>query len=163
MKRFMVCAGQYALLAIVVLFADSSSAAPAADLVGNDPHPVGHTGSSAEPAIDWHEDFDAGWRAAKQSGRPMVIFITSRRCRYCDAMKRDTWTDGTIRSRLKNGFVAIRLSPDRNADILRRIHVPAYPTTLIGHPDGKVLAHKVGYQPPGALHQLLGAADQSAN
>ncbi|WP_372896442.1 thioredoxin family protein [Stieleria sp.] len=163
MKRFMVCTGQYALLAIVVLFAVSHCTAHAADLVGNYPHPVGHTVSSAESAIQWHEDLDAGWRAAKQSGRPMVIFITSSRCRYCDAMKRDTWTDGTIRSRLKNGFVAIRLSPDRNAEVLRRIDVPAYPTTLIGHPDGKVLAHKVGYQPPGALHQLLGAADQSAN
>lgn len=113
--------------------------------------------------VQWHDNFQEGWQAARESRRPMVIYITSKRCRYCDAMMRDTWRDREILKRVREGFVAIRLSPDRNATTLGRIAVPGYPTTLIGHPDGKILSHKVGYQPPHEMQRLLESADQSSH
>ena len=85
----------------------------------------------------------------------MVIFITSRRCHYCDAMKRDTWCDHEIRRRLADDFVAIRLTPDRNSSVLSRIDVATYPMTLIGVPQGKIIDHRIGYQPPRLMLQLL--------
>lgn len=86
----------------------------------------------------------------------MVIFITSNRCSYCDAMKNSTWRDQSVLQKIRNGFVAIRLTPDRNGDDLKRIHVPAYPTTLVGTPKGRVVGHRIGYQPAGEVHTLLG-------
>ena len=109
--------------------------------------------------IVWHDNFEEGWRLAKRLKRPMVIFITSDRCLYCESMKRNTWCDSGIQSRIKQGFVAIRLSPKRNAKTLQRIKVPAYPTTLVGHPNGHIVDHKIGYQPPTVLHTLLEKAD----
>ena len=88
----------------------------------------------------------------------MVIFITSERCRYCDAMKRDTWCDGEISRRLSKDFVAIRLTPENNPETLSRINVKAYPTTLIGVPRGKIIDHRVGYQPATTIHHLLSQA-----
>ncbi|WP_037244198.1 thioredoxin family protein [Rhodopirellula baltica] len=111
----------------------------------------------------WHDDFDSGWAAARRSGRPMLIFITSEDCRFCDAMKQNTFCDASIRSRLANGFVPIILRPDTNPNILARIPVTTYPTTLLAVPRGKVIAHRVGYQPPDRLHELLGLAPSSPN
>jgi protein disulfide-isomerase len=70
-------------------------------------------------------------------------------------MKRETWCNDSIRRRIASGFVAIRLSPRKNAATLNRIDVKMYPMTLIGVPRGKVIGHRRGYQPPADLHQLL--------
>ena len=85
----------------------------------------------------------------------MVIYITSDGCKYCAAMKRDTWCDAKIREQLAAGFVAIRLTPRDNARVLNRIDVSTYPMTLIGAPQGKIIEHRVGYQPPRLMHKLL--------
>jgi hypothetical protein len=105
--------------------------------------------------IIWHGDLDSGWRESKRTGRPMVIFITSSHCRYCDAMKAATWRDLGINSRVGNEFVAVQLCPERNAKELSRIQVDVYPTTLVALPQGKVIDHRKGYQPPDLLHALL--------
>lgn len=91
----------------------------------------------------------------------MVIFITSERCTYCDAMKRDTWCNETIRQRVSDGFVAIRLDPRHNAKTLARIKIAMYPMTLVGAPRGKVIAQRNGYQPPSAMLRLLGEAQRA--
>ncbi len=162
MIRFMVSQGMYATLAVAALIAlvDVSRArceTPGSETPGDPPFSsrLITTGSTTTAPVIWHDDFEQGWKAAKASGRPMLIFITSRRCHFCEAMKKTTWCDGQIQRELSKGFVAIRLSPGQNATVLKRIEVPAYPTTLIGHPDGKILAHKVGYQPPKEMFKLL--------
>ncbi|WP_146522046.1 thioredoxin family protein [Stieleria varia] len=111
---------------------------------------------SPASGVQWHDNLEAGWRQARQLKRPMVIFITSRQCIYCDAMKRDTWCDQSVTQQLRDGYVAIRLTPEHNAETLSRIKVPAYPTTLIGLPEGKVVAHRIGYQPANTVRSLLG-------
>ena len=105
--------------------------------------------------IVWHDDLDSGWQESKRTGRPMVIFITAARCQFCDAMKNATWHDHGIESRVGNDFVAVRLSPERNAKELGRIHVDMYPTTIVALPQGKVIDHRKGFQPPELLHGLL--------
>ncbi|EMI52856.1 thioredoxin family protein [Rhodopirellula sallentina] len=109
----------------------------------------------ADDGLRWHDNLESGWKEAKATGRPMVIFITSEQCVYCDAMKRDTLCDESIRKRLLSRFVPIRLRPGPNNRVLSRIDVPAYPTTLIAHPKGKVIAHRVGYQPVKNFHEML--------
>ena len=106
-------------------------------------------------SVVWHETLNAGWKESRRRGVPMVIYITSERCKYCDAMKRDTWCHESVRHRLARSFVAIRLTPRRNSATLSRIDVQTYPTTLVGIPEGKIISHRNGYQPPAALHGLL--------
>ncbi|TWT52983.1 hypothetical protein Pla22_06110 [Rubripirellula amarantea] len=113
------------------------------------------TAKPRQPNVVWHDSIESGWAEARRRNVPMVIFITSERCKYCDAMKQDTWCDGTIGERLKDHFVAIRLSPQDNPETLKRIEVTSYPTTLIGIPEGKIIDHRVGYQPVAAMHGLL--------
>ena len=85
----------------------------------------------------------------------MVIFVTSQNCHYCDAMKRDTWRDAGIRRRVANEFIAIELTLDRNAEALSRIGVKAFPMTLVGLPEGRIVSHRKGYQNAAALNDVL--------
>lgn len=112
----------------------------------------------APAARIWYENFDAGWRESRRRGLPMVVYITSDHCIYCDAMKRDTWGNDGIVSQLRGGYIAIRLHRDRDSAVLSRIVVPAYPTTLIASPEGKVISHRVGYQPPSEIRRFFAEA-----
>lgn len=161
-------ASRLVVATVMILSATAAATATAADVVISSSAVTTPTSSAAAlpssipvDGVVWHEDLNAGWAEARRLGRPMVIFITSKHCRYCDAMKTGTWRDGTVLHRMKGQFVAIRLSPDRNASVLRRIRIPAYPMTLIGSPRGKVVDHRVGYQPPSALLRLLDVAAAS--
>jgi len=78
------------------------------------------TTASIRPGISWHTTLEAGWQESRTRNLPMVIFITSERCHGCDLMKRDTWWEESVRSRMRNGFVAISLSPSRNSRTLNR-------------------------------------------
>ncbi len=147
MNRFMVRMGLGSLL---VLFSVSTVSAEMPRYVTSSGVP--------ERSVVWHETLESGWQESRRRDLPMVIYITSENCKYCDAMKRDTWCEETVRHRLARGFVAIRLTPSRNSVTLSRIDVQTYPTTLLGIPEGKIIGHRTGYQPPAALHGLLSEA-----
>ena len=157
MNRIMVWKGirSLAALGLAVIVFSSIARHSSADT----PQSYVSIGNARASEIYWHTDLRSGWAEAHQRKLPMVIFITSNRCHYCDAMKRDTWRNDSIRRQIAGGFVAIELNPQRNAETLARIDVPAYPTTLLGIPDGKVIAHRVGYQQPNQLRGLLAEAD----
>lgn len=114
--------------------------------------------TGAQSRVTWHDSMKSGWAESKRRKVPMVIFITSGHCRFCDAMKRDTWCDREIGTRLASDFVAIRLTPELNASTLGRIKVETYPMTLIGTPEGKIIGKRIGYQPTGVIHRLLSKA-----
>jgi protein disulfide-isomerase len=108
--------------------------------------------------VAWHTDLHSGWQESRRRGIPMVIFITTNDCAYCDAMKQNTWCDQQVLRRLAGKFVPIRLNPIRNRKTLDRIDVDTYPTTLLGSPRGKVIGHRIGYQPPAAVQSFLAEA-----
>lgn len=113
--------------------------------------------------IAWHTDLRSGWLEAKRRNLPMLIFITSDSCIYCDAMKKNTWCNPTVQNRLAGKFVAIKLHKNRNQETLSRIKVDTYPTTLMGLPKGKIIGHRLGYQPPDALQAFLSEAKTLVN
>ena len=88
----------------------------------------------------------------------MVIYITAAQCRYCDAMKQATWQNRGIKNRVAEEFVAVQLSAERNERELNRIHVEMYPMTIVAVPQGKVVDHRKGFQPPELIHELLNRA-----
>ncbi|KAA1260214.1 hypothetical protein LF1_27530 [Rubripirellula obstinata] len=144
MNRFMVAIGSGFFLLFIALAA-----------VGQPSQAEMPAGS---PLVTWHQSIESGWAESKRRQVPMVIFITRGHCRYCDAMKSDTWCDQSIGQQLADDFVAIRLNPKQNATELNRINVTSYPLTLIGMPEGKIVDHKTGYQPVREIRSLLSKA-----
>ncbi|MFG0261318.1 MAG: thioredoxin family protein [Novipirellula sp. JB048] len=159
MKRIMVRLRQHAVWGTVlaaVVFALLHAVPVAAEMPLRSV--VTSRPQAAPPQVRWHRTLRAGWQEARQRNLPMVIYISSDHCAYCDAMKRDTWSDRSVEQRVSQDFVAILLTPRENAETLGRVNVAMYPTTLIGMPEGKIVAHRAGYQPAAALHQFLSNA-----
>ena len=105
--------------------------------------------------IRWHRNFDAGWREAARRNVPMVIFISARRCHYCEVMKASTWADPCVTNEVNQDYVAISLNPDDNAAVLSRIDVEMYPMTLVGLPEGRIIDSLKGFQPVKEILRLV--------
>ncbi|QDT02754.1 hypothetical protein K227x_11320 [Rubripirellula lacrimiformis] len=152
MKRFMVIVG----LGIVISLASAQAGwaempQRASTTVARYPTQQ----SEIRPTISWHTSLESGWAESRRRNVPMVIYITTDPCKYCNAMKNDTWRDRSVQQDLAGDFVAIELSPEQNSSTLHRIKIDAYPTTLIGVPEGKIIASRQGYQPAAAMKSLL--------
>jgi Thioredoxin-like len=145
-NRFMVGLGLGSLMLSACLVTTSFAEMPA----------LVRSATTVQPAdpIVWHESLESGWKESRRRGVPMVIYITSDNCHYCEAMKRDTWCDESIRQQLSE-FVAIRLTPNKNSETLDRIKLKMFPATLIGVPQGKIVDQHFGYQPPAQMHGIL--------
>ena len=118
-NRFMVWMGLVSLLLPIV----SVTPAAHAEMPRHESSPL----SVPAPGIQWHETLDSGWAESRRRNLPMVIYITSDNCHYCDAMRQNTWCNASVRSRIAKGFIPIRLSRHRNSATLGRIQVEMYP------------------------------------
>jgi len=107
---------------------------------------VAGVANAAEPV--WAKNLDQAYKSSKEKDRPMLIFISSSRCYYCDQMKKKTLTDPEVRTALSNGFVPIIVQASEYPELMRKLGVRRYPTTLIVSPEAKIQDVIDGYVKP---------------
>lgn len=105
--------------------------------------------------IEWQRSLTEAKRVAQESGKPMLIFVTSAGCRYCTQMKQTTLVDPVLVEEVNETFVPAYLDAGQNADVVRSLGIQAFPTTLLATPDGKVREMVRGYVGVDALRKRM--------
>ena len=121
------------------------------------------THSAETKAISWQEDVDQGFKAAEESGRPIVIFVTMDRCTYCTKMKKTTLSHPDVISRLNAKTIPVYIHRSRNAEWVRRLRVKTFPTTLFLTPDGKIQDRVVGFMGVDAIQKRISHLEKKAD
>jgi thioredoxin-related protein len=103
----------------------------------------------------WRPDARSAWKASQASGRPLLLYVTSRYCPYCDLMERDTFSDPAVQELMRDSFEPVRVLADQEPNLTRNLRVQAYPTTVVVDSDNRVLASIKGYVQPRAFEQQL--------
>jgi len=106
-------------------------------------------------ANGWLRDVEHGLRVAKAQQRPMVLFISSDGCVYCDKMIATTFSDLQVRRTLGTRFVATAIKSTERPDLMRKLKVRSFPTTVLVTPKGEVIEQIVGYVEPEKFNKLL--------
>jgi len=90
-------------------------------------------GAAAETGanIPWLHDINHAAAESVRLNRPMLVNISTAWCGYCRKMRRETFADSGVVSKITDCFVPVKLNADRNRDFIRRMDVRVYPTTLI--------------------------------
>lgn len=115
-----------------------------------------------EVAINWLSNPDQAMAYARQSGRPILAYVTSANCGYCRKMERESWSHPAIANKIANGFVPLRLDAKQHAVQVRALKVRAYPTTLVLSPEGQIATGSAGFLSPIKLAKLLAAGPEVA-
>ena len=105
--------------------------------------------------IEWQRSLTEAKRVAQESGKPMLIFVTSAGCRYCTQMKQTTLVDPGLVEEVNETFVPAYLDAGQNADVVRSLGIRAFPTTLLATPDGQVREMVRGYVGVDALRKRM--------
>lgn len=113
------------------------------------------------PDIDWRDDPTASVEEARKTGRPIVVFVTSDRCGYCRKMEREAWSSRRVRQLLDGEYVALRVSAQTSPDVVRRLGIRAFPTTLRFSPDGLYQDGFAGFVDGETLSRFLSSAPSS--
>lgn len=110
--------------------------------------------SRTEP-IFRHADVDAAWQASQKSRRPVLVYVTSSNCHYCKKMLSETLAHPQIARANNHYFETAAVSHDDHPELVERLGVKAFPTTLLVRPDGSLAARLQGYVKPEKFAEKL--------
>lgn len=113
---------------------------------------------SLPPGVQWTQSVEFALQSARESGAPILAFVSSDHCGYCRKMERDTWANPRVAAEVNRAFVPLELTPELHPQEVRQLGVQAFPTTLVIHHSGRVLLGAAGYLPPTKATELLRSA-----
>ena len=106
------------------------------------------TFDTAHAEIRWNRSPEETLSAARQSGKPILVFVSAKWCHYCTKMKQDTWSDKRVDAAVAEHFETLVLDGDRDRQIVSKMELDGFPATLVYTPDGQYISQKGGYMPP---------------
>ncbi len=115
---------------------------------------------AAEPA--WHSTPQDAQKSAIQKDRPIVVFFKSTWCGYCKRMQQETWQNEAIQRKVDRHFIPLLVDADSHPELVERLQVQLFPTTMVFGPDGKLRQKVSGYQSTARIAALLDEAIPSS-
>lgn len=121
------------------------------------PHALQPTSTQTQrrPRVFHHATVEQAWQSAAMRQRPLLVMITSDNCRYCTKMLNETYGHPVIQNLLAAHTETVLAHADVNKALTERLHVRAYPTSLIVSPQGEIVAAIEGYVDPQAFVQRV--------
>jgi thioredoxin-like negative regulator of GroEL len=106
------------------------------------------------------DGYEAGYAAAAEQKKPMLLFFTATWCRYCHQLAADAFNDAAVVS-LSEQFVCVLIDADREPQVCSYFRVGTYPTIQFVSARGHVLNRMVGRRPGRELVRQMHAALQT--
>jgi len=128
--------------------------------------PDGGTGEAPSPEqpsveeIHWCPDYSSAREWARDSKRPLCLFIRAKRSVSLPNMEATTLHNPEIIKILNQHFVPVKLDSATNPALIEAIGVSTFPTTVLASPDGKILLKREGYLDAPSLRRKLRAAQE---
>ncbi len=102
--------------------------------------------SDSYKEIDWSIDYRDAIHTAQTSNKPIMVLITSQRCKWCKKLKLETLSDEVIIDRLNDNFVTLEVTRGQKTYPYRHLRARVVPTIYFLTKNGKPIIRPVrGY------------------
>lgn len=92
-----------------------------------------------------HATIDRAWSAAQSSRLPMLIYVTSENCHFCEKMREETFSKPQIGAGISVSTEPVMFNAVDAPELAKKLGIRAFPTTLIISPDSKLLHRIEGF------------------
>ncbi len=90
--------------------------------------------------IAWREWGDEAFDLAKQSDRPVLLFLFASWCRFCREMEQNVFEDAKIAVVVGERYVPVRVDKDKRPEINQRYNLGGWPTLAFLTPGGDLIS-----------------------
>lgn len=111
--------------------------------------------------INWLDSAATAVKQQRDTGRPLLIYVTADYCGYCRKMERETWSDAKVSQRIQETVVALKIDAKKNPDLVKRLEVEGLPTTLLFDSEGNLIQRISGYSRAAKVMELLDSVPPS--
>jgi uncharacterized protein YyaL (SSP411 family) len=116
--------------------------------------------SAGDSPIKWRTDIHSALQDARNSQRPIIMFVTAKWCQFCHKMENDTFTNPSIARKMQTEFVPLWIDADEYPKLLEKYKVDTFPAMLVFGPDGQFRERAGGYMPVTETGKLLDTLSQ---
>ena len=148
----------FAAVIITTLSLAAASQSVGAQSIYDSLFPQNQSSQQAD-AIRWLESADEAMRLAKQTGKPILAYVTSDHCGYCRKMERESWSSPGVIGSVNQQYIPLKINASRQPEQAKALQVQAFPTTLLLTQEGRVATGSAGYLAPAQLTTLLQKAN----
>ncbi len=119
--------------------------------------PAGLAGTvDATDATAWTSNLEQALQGAAEREQLVLVYLSSDRCKYCTQMVQTTLAEPELRRAIEMTFVPVAINASARPDVVRRLKVRAFPTTVVLDARGRVVKQVVGFQTSAKLWQQVG-------
>jgi len=106
------------------------------------------TPTAADTKAFEYTDADQAWTAVQQSQRPLLLFVSTNNCYFCNKMEVETYVHPQILASIRELFVTAKIKKEQNPELVEHLGVRAFPTTLLIAPNGDLITRIEGFADP---------------
>ena len=104
----------------------------------------------------WTSDLEQALQGAAEREQRVLLYLSSDRCKYCTQMVQTTLAEPELRRAIETTFVPVAINASARPDLVRRLKVRAFPTTVVLDARGRAVKQVVGFQTSAKLWQQVG-------
>lgn len=112
--------------------------------------------------ISWQPDVATAWTDSQTKQQPMLLYVKTEGCFYCTKMERETYASESVARCVSDGFIATSVDQSTIPELVKKLGIRVYPTTVIIAPNAQVLDSISGYVSAKDLQPRLDAAAKRA-
>ena len=127
--------------------------------------PLGEGGANSADfqTITWDDSTSRADLAARESGRPLLIYVSSPNCGFCRKMERETWSDSAVVELVTGTFVPLKIDGERESSWIDRFGIQGFPAVIVLSSSGATVLRIEGYQTPSRILRKLNEAIRSTS
>lgn len=113
--------------------------------------------------VQWLRSPEQAAEVAAKTGKPILVYIRSAACHYCDLMQKNVWQDPDTARIVMRDFVPLKLTREDNAESIAVLQIKGYPSTLLFSSKREYVSRLDGYVESPRLLSAMQQARSASN
>ena len=109
---------------------------------------AGSAPTAAGSEIPWLRSATEAAIQSQATGKPILVYVRSKNCHYCDLLQKNTWQDPATKARVMKEMIPLKLTLEENKEAIEAMKVKGFPSVIVFSPQREFIGRYDGYMTP---------------